>query len=287
VSFALLGLTRAATAQAAEAAGAAGAAQAAGAVGAGGERTVVVIVADRDVQLSDDLTEVAIARMAERRDREVIGIPELRPRLRELAATDDLAGCVADLPCLAKLGKAAGAGRALGGTVALADSGFSLKLLLVDIHNVRQEAEVSVSLPRDQGQLIAALQTGVDRLLRIPNPVTKRALGTIVSPAADKPETPSLSLLHPSSNEGSPRAPRNFASYVAYGAGVLAVASLVAAIVTGTIATGKPSGDNRRDAQADLERREDYASASTALWITSGLFSGVAVGALTWRWRAP
>jgi hypothetical protein len=275
VPFVLLGL--------AGAAAAAQASEATQATRATRERTAVVIVAAGDVQLSDDLTELAIARIADRRDRDLIGIPELRPRLRELAGTDDLAGCVADPSCLAKLGGAAGAARALGGAVREADAGFLLKLVLIDTRTARQEAEVSVSVPRDQGQLIAALRTGIDDLLRAPSPVTKPVSVATVPPPAGKPGNPSLLAQPPASGEESHPIARN----IGYAAGAVAVVAIVAAAVTGAIATGKPTGDNRRDAQADLERREDYATASTTLWITSGLASAVAVGALTWRWRAP
>jgi hypothetical protein len=250
------------------------------------ERMVVVIVADDDTELSDDLTEVAIATIADRRDRDVIGIPELRPRLRELAATDDVAGCIADGACLAKLGGAAGAGRAVAGTVRVTDSEFLLKVALIDLRSARQDADVSVTLPRDRRQLVVGLQRAVDELLRSPSPLSKRVAVTTVPPPAEIP-APTLSA-SPDALAGEPQRTRGrLLSTVGYAAGALAIVSIVAAIVTGSIASGKPVGDDRRAAQADLERREDYATAATTLGIGAGVFSAVALGAFTWTWRAP
>jgi len=65
----------------------------------------------------------------------------------------------------------------------------------------------------------------------------------------------------------------------------LAAISFSAAAVTGTIAMQEPSGSTRAMAQADLDRRQGYATFANGM-LAAGTVLAVAAGAaFTWWWR--
>ncbi|HEY5958039.1 MAG TPA: hypothetical protein VIV60_15860, partial [Polyangiaceae bacterium] len=69
------------------------------------ERLAVAIVANLDPTLSDSLTEVAIARLAELERRELVGLNELEANLPQGEAKThrDLLTCLSDDDCLRQL----------------------------------------------------------------------------------------------------------------------------------------------------------------------------------------
>ena len=73
------------------------------------ERLAVLVVAEQEPALADDLTEVVIADLAEHGDRELVGMRELRSRLGDVLPAAGLGACVEDSGCLVRLGGAAAA----------------------------------------------------------------------------------------------------------------------------------------------------------------------------------
>jgi hypothetical protein len=250
------------------------------------ETTLVVIAVDDDEALSDGLTEVAVARLADRRDRDLVAGPELRARLERIAPAGDLAACVVDPACLSRLGVFAEA-VAITGRVKASGAGFSLSLALTETATRRRVAEVPETNVPDRERLVAAVQSGIDDLLRPRASVIRPTPPPVERPrAGGRPAAASLLAGPPADDVSSPGGGRRAAPSLAYGAGGLALVSIGAALVTGAIAVGVPEGDTRGERQADLDRRADYATAANALWISSAVFAAIAAGALAWHWRA-
>ena len=99
------------------------------------ERMAVLILPDdeRERGLADNLTEVAITRLAEISDRELVGIPELRRRLELVGGPPLTAGCLGQPACLNRIGVVAGVQRMVSGSVRSNGAGFLLALALNDI----------------------------------------------------------------------------------------------------------------------------------------------------------
>src|SRR3954454_22465204 len=74
---------------------------------AGNDRLAVLVFVEGDPELSDNLTEVAISKLAQRRDRRLVGVRELREQLVDILAGQGMAGCLAQPDCVARIGTAA------------------------------------------------------------------------------------------------------------------------------------------------------------------------------------
>ena len=246
------------------------------------ERLAVLVVADQEPALADDLTEVVIADLAERRDRELVGMRELRSRLGAVLPAEGLAACVADPACLVRLGAAAGAGEAVIATVSTRQGGYHVDLALFDTRTAKSEAHATADVNPGFDELVAALRAAVNELypaeVAVPRPPPSADLSATAGAAA---VTPTLIA-----KEGQgPRAPRwvPYAGAVATG---LAAVAFSAAAVTGTIAMEEPTGATRAQVQADLEHRESYASFANGM-IAVGTVLAVAAGAaFTYWWRS-
>ena len=130
------------------------------------DRLAVVIVADGDEELADSLTEVAISSLAERGDHELVGARELRVKLSELRSAPKLDTCVVQPACLARLGRAVGARRAVIGAVRKNGTDSTLELALVDTDSGVKDANWSRVVREDVGSLVSAVATGVKRSVR-------------------------------------------------------------------------------------------------------------------------
>jgi hypothetical protein len=64
---------------------------------------------------------------------------------------------------------------------------------------------------------------------------------------------------------------------LAYATGGLAAIALSAAVVTGSVASAKPSGITRAEIQSDLDRRDRYAGIANSLYLAGG---ALALGAV-------
>jgi len=243
------------------------------------ERLAVLVVAKQAPELEDDLTEIVIAKLAERRDRELVGMRELRGRLGDILPAEGLGACV-DVPaCLARLGAVAEAAEAVIAKVSPRSDGYLLDLALIDTRNGRSEARASTAVAPGFAQLVTALRASIDEVFASkreeprPLPAAVPALPLAdATPASIAKET------------GASRSRR----WLPYAGGVslgLAAVSFSAAAVTGTIATQEPTGSTRVAAQADLQRRGDYAIAANALLAVGTLFVAAAAAAFVGWWR--
>lgn len=246
------------------------------------ERLVVLMVADADPALADDLTEVAIATLAERRDRELVGARELRARLADVLPEGGLAACVDRVECLARVGVVASAARAVLGRVHSRGEGHHLELTLAETRTGEILGRVSTAVPAGIDPLIAAVRAGVGRLLAPDTTATHRTPPAVSLAALPSEHTAAVSLV---SKAPEPARPHAWVPYAGGGAAVLAAIAFSAAAVTGTIAGEDPVGDTRVLAQADLEHRKAYATTANELLIAGGVLTAAAGAAFVWWLR--
>jgi hypothetical protein len=258
------------------------------------ERLAVLIVVDGDPGLSDNLTELAIATLAERRDRELVGLRELRESLAVIVPPDGLGSCMAQPACVARILVAAGVTEAVIGQVRPATDRYNVHLALTRSGALAPVADRTKEVPREGAALIAAVREGTVELLAQMDADARAvapppALALPISPVAASAghPTPTLVELDPhADNETVRRRNHRWQLYLGFGAGALAVVSLSAAVVTGSMGTVAPMGASRAEAQADLVRRDDYTETANGLFILSGVLSAAAVAALVLWWRS-
>ena len=119
-----------------------------------------------DAALADNLTEIAIARIAERQGVQMAGTVELRRRL-QMEGSRPALGCLSDLACLGRVAVALGVERVVGGSVrALEGSGFLLNLTLTEVASGVVAGRFFREVPGGVPALIAAIQEGADILFK-------------------------------------------------------------------------------------------------------------------------
>lgn len=243
-------------------------------------RLAVFIIAE-DAPLSNNLTEVAISRLAEKPGYELIGLRELEDRLNELSTVknDGLRACLALAPCLSEVGAMAGVESAVVGDVRREDDHYRLVLALVDSKTGTPEARLSREVPLDLDQLISAVQTGVYEL--VPNSPPPAPVVSVETPPPTRRETRVVEDVperEKEEGEGS------ILPYIAYGSAALAVVAFSAAAVTGTLARQHPTSTGRAEVQADVERQKDYAALTNGLLVTGGVLAGVSAVTFIVSW---
>lgn len=252
------------------------------------ERIAVLIVVKDDIALSDGLTEVAISKLADKRNREFVGLRELLDRFAAIEAvrTKGLDQCVIEPQCLQQVGALADLDRAVIGTLRRRAGAFEVHLELIDVPNQVRVAHFERAHVAGERELIAAVRDGVDELFQRPTPPldTKASRAT----RAPLPNAPSragaVSAKEVAGPPLKPERPR-YVPYVSYGAAALGLLAFSAAAVTGSIAVAQPRGSSRSDAQADLRRREGYAHATNGLLIAGGVTSAVSAVSFVWYFR--
>jgi hypothetical protein len=255
------------------------------------ERLAVLVIADQAPELADDLTEVVIADLAEHRDRELVGMRELRTRLADVLPAGGLAACVDDAACLARLGAAAGAAEAVIAKVSARSDGYQLALVLADLGTGKGEAQAEAAVPPGFTHLVTAVRAGLIELFA-PRPEDARPPPAVAAPVTAAPVTAApVAALAPvatptlvARDTGARRVPR-WVPYAGVVATALAAVSFSAAAVTGIIAIQEPSGSTRAMAMADLGRREGYATAANGLLAAGCVLTIAAGAAFTWWWR--
>ena len=274
---------------------------------------------DAETALADELSEVAIARLAEQPGRELVGLLEFRSRL----GTDwrRATVCIHDPTCLGGVGVSLGAGTVLTGAVGKQSGRFALSLALVNVETGRTDARFFRETDSTVPALLRTLHEGLDDLLR-PRPPPGRLRvqsdppGTRVlldeaylglTPLDGQAITPGphrLRLEHKGyfplaldvavasgqeiqigADSGRLRRRRTWAPAAAYGAGVAAVLCLGAGLVFGVIAEGEPSGATRADAQSDLETRKHYAHTANGLLAGGAVLSLSSIALFVFNWR--
>jgi hypothetical protein len=248
-------------------------------------RLAVFIIAD-DAQLSNNLTEVAISRLAEKNGYELIGLRELESRLNELAVvkSDGLRACLGLPACLSEVSAMAGVERAVIGDVRREAEHFRLDLALVDGKTGTPEARLSRETPLHLDELIFAVQSGVFEL--VPDAEVAPAPRAEVARAESPP--PTSRTVSRRTDDAPQREKksggRSVVPYIAYGSAALAVIAFSAAAVTGTIGAARPTGDSRAEVQEDVERRKGYASLANGLLVTGGVLAGVSAVTFIVSW---
>ena len=262
------------------------------------ERMAVFIVVGDDVgigdgDLSDNLAEIAIAKLAEGHDRDLVGTRELRDRLPPIVGPEGLAACLERASCLQRVGEVAMVDRAVIGDVRRQGETLRLSLALTDTRTQAREAEVSRVAAAELGPLIVAVREGVTALLAAR--AVKAPIAPALAAAVDRGAAPARQP-EVARSVGSPAgasaaaAPggRNTRStgvppFVTYGSAGLAVISFSAAAVTGVVAGEAPVGATRASRQDDLNRRVHEAGVANALLISGVVFAAIAVASYLWR----
>jgi hypothetical protein len=277
------------------------------------ERIAVLILplVEADRALADNLTELAIARVAELSDYELVGTRELRRRLALAGGGADLpVDCFNDAGCAGRVGTMTGVRRLVNGNVRPEGTGFLLTLSLNDLQSGKVERNFFRAVDGGIDDLIRAVEQGVSDLFQrrpadgqlrvdsVPEGATvvfderyRGATPLWVNPVA--PGTHRLRiemngrfpwkqdlqiaagqnlLVAVNRDQLAPR--RTWAPYAAYGSAALAVLACGTAALFGTLAQMEPTGRTRRETEQDLETKRTYASVANALFVTGGVLAG-------------
>jgi hypothetical protein len=243
-----------------------------------GESLAVVILpgADTDAAFADNLTEVAMARLATTPGRALVGTRELRHRgLPELT---DLRRCVEQPPCLSNVAGPLGAQRAVVGVVDTRGDRFQISLALTDLASRQVQRRYAKQVDRSVPAIIASVQAGVDELLRPGPPPTRSLADEEAAPPAAR-----TADVHLGDRVPAPAHP--WAAPVAYGCGAGALAALSTGVVFGSLAVVQPSGQTRAEAQMDLQRRKTYGRVGTTLIVSASALTMVSVATFIKYWH--
>jgi hypothetical protein len=254
-------------------------------------RLAVLLSADDDVALADNLTEVAISTLATRRDGDLVGTQELRGRLLEILPPGGLEACITLPACLTEVKTASGADRAVFGVVHRDGDQVTLKLALVELATGAEASRFSQTIPYAVDGLIATLRQGLEAsFANLPPPPAGPPAAATVMPVAHLAlaqavnASPNLHLeARPPAAVGGRSA---MAAYVGVSAGALGLLALSTAVVLGDLANQPLRGDTRAEQQADLARLERYDDAATGFAIAGSILTATAVGALIWWLRS-
>jgi len=254
------------------------------------DRLAVVVVAEGEPELGDNLTEVALSSLARRGDHELVGGRELRARRVDIPVGPKLEACIAQPACLEHLGAASGAVRFVIGNIRRDDAGFTVEVALVETATGVKIAESTRIVPMNVPSLIAAVETDVSALFTAREPATSGSVPIpILRPFAPTPQSSQPRVLLDVGADGA-RAGRRHqtgarAGYAGAAAAGLAVVAFAAAAITGSVAEAPLVGGTRPEMQADLRRRQGYATVANALLIAGGVLSLTATALLAWWWR--
>lgn len=250
-------------------------------------RIAVVLVSEdgADAELAENLAEVAIAAIAERRAGELLGARELGGLLRQTRAGTTVAACVADTTCLAHLREELAIASLVSGKLGRSDARRSLEFELLDAETGEQRRRVVRHSGDGVVELVEATQSGVAELFA---PITEAVADR------DRPSlSPTAILAVPAPVPGAatastrqvlatppPEPVMAWRTTAGYAFGALALLSLSTAAVFGALASQEPDGVTRRDAQADLKQGQTFATTANVLWISGGVLAAVSLVAL-------
>jgi len=249
------------------------------------ERIAVFVLVPDDPELSQNLTEVTIAKLAEARDIELVGMRELDVSLSEIPTVrnEGLSACLKEPACLAEVGSRASAARAVIGAVRREGPNFELELELVHTKSSLSEGKTRAEVPAELPRLIEAVQAAAVELIRPPEAAPKAAAQpSVSSPSMLEATAPNqaVPLRTPPDDRSSQKT--KWTTYAGFGAAGLAVVAFSAAVITGSMASAPPSGTTRKQAQDDLELKKRYATAANASFVAGGALSAVAVVSFVW-----
>jgi hypothetical protein len=279
------------------------------------DRVAVLILPEpgTDPALADNVTEVAIARIAERQRVEMAGTVELRRRLGAESERRALA-CLDDIACLGRVAVALGVQRVVGGSVRTLDSGrFLIHATLTDVQSGRVTGRFFRLVESGVEALIRASQEGMDDLFRareepgrirvesepprarvtiddlfvgttpvlsgtlLPGPHDVRVEKEDRFPWQDRVVVrPSTELEIKLTPEHLPRR-LTWPRYAGFGGLALATVALGGGALLGVMSQEEPSSNVRLVAQQELHHRERLATRANVLFASG---AALALGAL-------
>ncbi len=278
------------------------------------ERYAILILPDRGTapSLAENLTEVVLARVAERQRGQLVGTAEFR---RRLGIEDDAraSACLDELACLGRAGVALGVRRVVTGTIRQEGSQYYLNIMRTDLPTGKIEGRFFRLVQGTEQDLVAAAQEGTDDLFRLrPEPgrlrIDSMLIGSRVNvdglyvgttPMVSSPLTPGLHAVRVEHEgyfswatrvkvvaatdlqikllpEQMPRR-RQWPTAVFTGAVASAVLALGFSATLGTLSELEPSGSTRRAVQQDVARHQTFATYANAGFGVSAIFAITAV----------
>lgn len=237
------------------------------------ERAGVFIVAEdeRDSALADNLSEVALARVAEALHADLVGIRELRRLLadggRDLPALPSQ--CLSEPGCVGVLRTLWNLSIVVRGEVTRQGRMIHLSLFREGPADGRPR-QCSRLVDGDVVALIRAVQDGVAYLL-------EPAGGPPVNLTMQPPPAVTPLLDHPEARAaGGKHSWKPTVAYVSAGTSILLLST---AAIFGSLGQMDAQGSTRLEAQHDLERRSEYAHTANVLLIAAGVVSAIGVAA--------
>ena len=126
---------------------------------------LVLATAEKDAELADNLTEVIIARIAQRGGTEIAGKEEFRARLG-VENERKAQACLDDISCLGRAAVSLGVRRIVAGSVGTRGKQFLFNLNLNNVETGQVENRVFRLVEGGVEDLIRAVQEGTDELFR-------------------------------------------------------------------------------------------------------------------------
>ena len=248
-------------------------------VAAAADRTAVFIASGTgaDAALGDNLSEVAIAKLAEQSPGEWVGTRELRRWLDKSGETGSVPACISRASCLRRLGAGLGVSKLISGRVLADHDQFTIALTLLDVHSGLVEATSTKRARGDLDQVIRGVQDAVTDLLKPKLPMPRLELSVAGQPAAVATGE------RFGETEGAGRPEPRWPFYLGLGGAAATVLSLSAAGLFGVLASEEPTGATRADQQRDLAVRDAYAGAANMLLIVGGTLGAASIALFTWQ----
>ena len=131
------------------------------------EKLAVLVLGttEKDAELADNLTEVLIGSIAQRRGVEMAGREEFRARLG-VESEQRAQACIDDLACLGRAAVSLGVRRIVAGTVGTRGKQYLFNLNLNNVENNRVENHIFRLVEGGVKDLIPAVQSATDELFR-------------------------------------------------------------------------------------------------------------------------
>lgn len=267
---------------------------------------------EKDAELADNLTEVIIGAIAQRRGVEMAGREEFRARLG-VDSEQRAQACIDDLACLGRAAVSLGVRRIVAGTVGMRGKQYLFNLNLNNVETNRVENHIFRLVEGGVPDLIAAVQTATGELFRprvepgriqltstpagarvsIDNAylgVTPLISGTLLSgkhtvrveadgrfpwiSAVDVFPGRDLGVNLSEANLPRRRAwPKN----AAVASASLAALSFAAGGFLGVLSQLSPSGDTRAAAQDDFRQKQRFGEAANVAFISGAAFTAAAL----------
>jgi hypothetical protein len=278
------------------------------------EKLAVLVLGttEKDAELADNLTEVLIGSIAQRRGVEMAGREEFRARLG-VESEQRAQACIDDLACLGRAAVSLGVRRIVAGTVGTRGKQYLFNLNLNNVETNRVENHIFHLVDGGVKDLIPAVQSATDELFRprvepgriqlhstpdgarvsIDNAylgVTPLISGTLLAgkhkvrveadgrfpwiSAVDVVAGQDLGVTLTEAN--LPRR-RQWPANTAVASASLAALSLATGGFLGVLSQLQPSGDSRQAAMADLNQKKNLALGANVAFGAGAVFSALSI----------